>query len=74
MEDRMIDQIKRQIAVKIRAYAQQVSLTQADIAELCDTTQPRVSKIFNLKLEKITLDTLFKMLQNLSIETTLTFT
>lgn len=69
----MTAKIKRQIAVKIRDYATQVSLTQKDIAELTDTTQPRVSRIFNLKLEKITLDSLFKMLQNLSIETELTF-
>lgn len=69
----MIAKIKRQIAVKIRDYATQVSLTQKDIAELTDTTQPRVSRIFNLKLEKITLDSLFKMLQNLSIETELHF-
>lgn len=68
-----MDKIKRQIAVKIRDYAAQVSLTQADIAELTDTTQPRVSRIFNMRLERITLDSLFKMLQNLSIEPTLTF-
>lgn len=70
----MVEKIKRQIAVKIRNYADKVSLTQADIAALTDTTQPRVSRIFNLKLEKITLDSLFKMLQNLSIETELKFT
>lgn len=70
----MTDAIKRQIAVKIRSYATQVSLTQADIAALTDTTQSWVSRIFNLKLEKITLDRLFKMLQNLSIETELKFT
>ncbi len=70
----MTQTIKRQIAVHIRSYAAKVSLTQKDIAELTDTTQPRVSRIFNLRLEKITLDSLFKMLQNLSIETTIIFT
>jgi predicted XRE-type DNA-binding protein len=69
-----MDKIKKQIAVKIRDYAAQVSLTQADIAELTNTTQPRVSRLFNLKVERFTLDSLFKMLQNLDIETTLTFT
>ena len=69
----MTNKLKRQIAVHIRSYAAKVSLTQKDIAELTDTTQPRVSRIFNLRLERITLDSLFKMLQNLSIETELNF-
>lgn len=69
----MTANIKRQIAVKIRDYARQVSLTQADVAILCGTSQPKVSRIFNLKLDGITLDSLFQMLQNLSIETELTF-
>lgn len=68
-----VEQIKRQIALKIREYATQESLTQKDIAELTGTSQPRVSRIFNLKLDKITLDSLFDMLQNLSIETELKF-
>ena len=67
------DLIKRQIAVKLRDYATQVSLTQKDVAELTSTTQPRVSDLFNLKLEKFSLDMLFKMLQNLDIETNITF-
>jgi predicted XRE-type DNA-binding protein len=70
---KMIDRIKRQIAVKIRDYATQVSLTQRDIAELTSTTQPRVSRLFNLNLDTFSLDSMFKMLQNLDIETTLTF-
>lgn len=70
----MIARIKKQIAVKIRDYAQQVSLTQADVAILTNTTQPRVSRVFNLRVEKMTLDSLFGMLQNLSIETELKFT
>jgi predicted XRE-type DNA-binding protein len=68
-----MDKIKKQIAVKIRDYAAQVSLTQADIAELTNTTQPRVSRLFNLKVERFTLDSLFKMLQNLDIKTNITF-
>lgn len=70
----MIARIKREAALKIRSYATQEGLTQKDVADLTDTTQSRVSRIFNLRLEKITLDSLFKMLQNLSIETTITFT
>ena len=70
----MTHAIKKQIALKIRDYSRQIGLTQGDIAALTDTTQSRVSRIFNLKLEKITLDSLFKMLQNLSIETELRFT
>jgi predicted XRE-type DNA-binding protein len=69
----MLKGMKKQIAVKIRSYAAQVSLTQKDIAELTSTTQPRVSDLFNLKIDKFSLDMLFKMLQNLDIETTLTF-
>lgn len=68
-----MEKIKRQIAVKIKDYARQVSLTQKDIAELTNTTQPRVSRLFNLKVERFTLDSLFKMLENLDIETTITF-
>lgn len=68
-----MDKLKKQIAVKIRDYAAQVSLTQSDIAILTNTSQPRVSRLFNLKIEKFTLDSLFKMLQNLSIETELNF-
>lgn len=69
----MTYQIKKQIAVKIRDYSRQVSLTQTDIAELCGTSQSKVSNIINLKLAGITLDSLFKMLQNLDINPTLTF-
>lgn len=68
----MTDAIKKQIAVKIRNYATQVSLTQKDIAELTSTTQPRISDLFNLKIEKFSLDMLFKMLQNLDLNVTLT--
>jgi Uncharacterized conserved small protein len=68
----MLTQLKRQIAVKIRSYAAQVSLTQKDIAELTSTTQPRVSDLFNLKTDKFSLDMLFKMLQNLDLNVTLT--
>ena len=68
----MSNTIKRQIAVKIRDYAQQVSLTQADIAELTNTTQPRVSRIFNLKVDNFTLDSLFKMVENLDLNVTIT--
>lgn len=65
--------MKKQVALYIKEYARKEGLTQKDIAELTDTTQPRVSDLFNLKIEKFSLDMLFKMLQNLSIETTLTF-
>lgn len=70
----IVNKLKRQIAIKIRDYAAQEGLTQKDVADLTDTTQSRVSLIFNMRLEKITLDSLFKMLQNLSIETTIIFT
>lgn len=68
-----MQKIKRQIALEVRRYARQHGLTQVDIADLTLTTQPRVSRLFSLKVDKFTLDSLFKMLQNLDIETTLTF-
>lgn len=69
----MLTGIKRQIALEVRRYARQEGLTQADVAELTSTTQPRMSRLFNLKVDNFTLDSLFKMLENLDIETTLTF-
>lgn len=68
----MIDKIKRQLAVTIRDYCRRVSLTQKDVAELSNTTQPRVSDLFALKIDRFSLDMLFKMAENLDLNVTIT--
>jgi predicted XRE-type DNA-binding protein len=71
--DRMtIDEIKRDVAKSLKDYCKRAGFTQSEFAFLTGTTQPRASRVFNLNLDTISLDSLFKMVENLDLNVTLT--
>lgn len=57
---RLIDAIVTQMEAK--------GWSQKEVAVLLNTTQPRISNLFNYHLEKFSLDTLFKYVYLLDIE------
>lgn len=67
-----VDEVKRGVAVALRAYCKRVGFTQTEFAFLTGITQPRASRVFNLNLDTISLDSLFKMVENLDLNVTLT--
>ncbi len=50
------------LAAEIRKHVQKNKLTQAEAAEFFGVTQPRISNVLNMKLDRFTIDFLVKML------------
>lgn len=50
----------------IRAH--ELKLSQREVAVLLQTSQPRISNLFNYQTEKFSLDTLYKYCNTLGIE------
>lgn len=53
----------------LKCYGIAEQLSQADMAVLLGTSQPRISNLYHEKHLKFTLDTLFKWFYTLNIET-----
>jgi predicted XRE-type DNA-binding protein len=60
--------LKLRIIDAITAKATEKGWSQKDIATLLETTQPRVSNLFNYQIDKFSLDKLFNYMYLLDIE------
>lgn len=69
MPDRQVVALKVRLIRALKAYSRENELTQAEMAVLMETSQPRVSNLYNEQHTKFTLDTLFKWFYTLNIET-----
>lgn len=63
-----VDYLKKRIMGAIVATANEAQVTQKDLAQRLETTQPRVSNLFNMQTEKFSLDSLFRYAYTLHIE------
>lgn len=66
--DNKIDSLKLRIIDEIDAKTNAEGLSQKQIAALLDTTQPRVSNLFNYQIGKFSLDKLFQYMYLLDIK------
>lgn len=63
--------VKLQVVNAIKAYAVSNKMTQADMAYLLQTTQPRMSNMYRGFLDKFSIDTLLAWAYNLGIKATI---
>lgn len=68
----MIDNLKNRLIEAIVKEARKENLTQKQLAVVLDTTQPRISNMFQYEIAKFSLDTLFKYVYALNIQTQVT--
>lgn len=66
-----IEQLKLQVVCAIKIYAVQNKMSQTDMAYLLQTSQPRISNMYNGKLQKFSLDRLISWAYNLGIKATI---
>ena len=65
--------LKTDLTIMIRDIMESEGLTQKEFAEKVGLTQPRISDIVNGKIDKLTLDTLFSILDKLGFKSTFTY-
>lgn len=63
--------VKLQVVDAIKAYAVSNKMTQADMAYLLQTTQPRISNMYRGVLHNFTIDMLLTWAYNLGIKATI---
>lgn len=63
-----IDTLKGRLIEAVLCETKRMGITQKTLADLLDTTQPRVSNMLTGQLEKFSLDTLFKYVYDLGIK------
>lgn len=62
---------KQLLASAIKGYAVRHKMNQTDMAYLLETAQPRISNLFNGKLDKFSVDQLMQWAYNLGINVTI---
>ncbi|QYW06570.1 hypothetical protein uav_038 [Pseudomonas phage UAVern] len=62
-----MEEAKHVLANAIKAYADRHKMNQTDMSILLDTSQPRMSLLFNKKIDKFTVDQLMKWAYTLGI-------
>ena len=72
MTTEYVTTLKKTMMGKIIERADQMTLTQKELATVLETTQPRVSNLFSMQTEKFSLDALFRYAYTLAIDTTVT--
>lgn len=70
--EEFIDITKSNLIHSIKRYAVKHGMNQTDMSYLLETSQPRVSDLFNSKLDKFSVDQLLKWAYNLGINITIT--
>lgn len=65
-----MNEAKLMLASAIKAYAQRHKMNQTDMAILLETAQPRMSQLFNSKIDKFSVDQLMKWAYILGINVT----
>ena len=65
--------LKADLTILIRDIMETEGWTQKEFAEILGVTQPRISDVVNGKIDKLTLDTLFSMLDKLGFKSSFTF-
>lgn len=68
LTEAFMEEAKQKLASAIKEYAQHHKMNQMDMAYLLDTAQPRISNMFNGKLEKFSIDQLMQWAYNLGIK------
>lgn len=63
-----IEQVKQAMMKALARKADELQLTQKEVAVYLGTTQPRVSNIFQGHSDKFSLDSLYGFMDNLGIE------
>lgn len=66
-----MDTAKLALADALRAYADRHKMSQTDMSILLETSQPRMSDLFNKKTEKFSVDQLLKWAYTLGINVTI---
>jgi len=69
--EEFIDITKSNLIHSIIRYAVKHGMNQTDMSYLLETSQPRVSDLFNEKLDKFSVDQLLKWTYNLGINVTI---
>lgn len=69
--EKYIDEVKLTLVSSIKRYAVKHGMNQVDMSYLLDTSPPRVSNLFNEKLDKFSVDQLLKWAYNLGINATI---
>lgn len=72
LTETFMDGAKQQLASAIKGYAVRHRMNQTDMAYLLETAQPRISNLFNGKLDKFSVDQLMQWAYNLGISIQLT--
>lgn len=65
--------MKMQLVRRLRIYKAEQNFTQAEMAIILNTSQPRVSEMLKNKLEKYSLDFLVQCVENIGLTPTLVF-
>ena len=72
-ESRVTTEMKIQLVRRLRIYKAEQNFTQAEMAIILNTSQPRVSEMLKNKLEKYSLDFLVQCVENIGLTPTLVF-
>lgn len=70
--DTLLDMLKIRLIESIISETEKRGLTQKELADVLDTTQPRVSNMFHFFTDKFSLDSLFKYAYALDIRVRVT--
>ncbi|MHC5676502.1 helix-turn-helix domain-containing protein [Nostoc sp.] len=65
--------LKADLTIMIRDIMEEAGYTQKEFAEILGVSQPRISDIVNGKIDKLTLDALFSVLDKLGFKASFTF-